>query len=521
MTRKLFLLISLIIFSYYTFQGINYPYVGPNATNFSVYSLIAHNYNKFGYLQTRLGSVISVSDKLPDKPSYFQHHPPLLSVTESFLFRIFGEGFWVGRLTVILFSLGTFLLVYLIANLLMGEKYGLISVLTASLIPASSIFGKLIGQEPLVLFFILLTTYLSLKFLKTGNRKYLVFSSIAVVLGTLSDWPMLYFSLSLLLLFKRYKKMKAGFFLAAISIATAVILVIYISWIMSGLWDLQFAVNHRTFTGLKDIALWPFYFAGAIIARLSIYYNPLVVIMSGIYLYTITKTIKKKRRDVDLLILIFFLFALLHILSYAQASFTHPYLIHYFLPFFVFSSSLIFLKLHEKKRYLLISLATVFSILYLITIQNYKIKQIEANLWKYDLTKKIAQNLTKYETVVVNADSAIDADMLWYPFLINILVSTNNNPSQLLKNNTHYIYSCLNSCWIENPELKFLLKNYQFKKIDSPETEVFLFNTKLPQKEKVNLKVTNKAAKVYKEKDTLFIRNLYRYIKDLLKVPQI
>src|SRR4030042_5213745 len=117
MTKKLLIiLLASLMFLFFLVKDINLPYVGPNATNFNVYSLIAHNFNKFGYVQTKLAPLISVTDKYPANPHYFFHHPTLLSFSESLLFKIFGENFWVGRLTVILYSFGSFIFIYLIAK---------------------------------------------------------------------------------------------------------------------------------------------------------------------------------------------------------------------------------------------------------------------------------------------------------------------------------------------------------------------------------------------------------------------
>lgn len=522
MFRKVFLfLIPFLIFSYYLVQGINLPYVGPNATNFSVYSLIAHNYNKFGYFETKLGNLISVSPKIPTNPTYFQHHPPLLSFIESILFRIFGESFWVGRLTVIIFSFGAYGLIYFIGKNLLNKKLGYILLLVTSIIPASTIFGKLIGQEPLVLFFVLLTLYSSLKFLKSGEKKYLIIGVISTILGTLSDWPMAIFSVCILPLFHKNKKLKKGLLLPLVSGIVVIILIIYFSWIMNGLGDLQFAVAHRSFTGLLELTFWPFYWLSAIALRAFIYFNPVVVLLSAIGIYKVYKNFKtKKLTNTHVVIFCLFLFGFLHLIFYTQASFTHPYLIHYLLPFIVFSSSLVILNLYEKKKYIILISISLFSLSYLFIIQNYKIKQTNSNIWKYETTAEVTKNLNKYEAIIINKDSALDGDMFWYPFEINVVVSANENPQKLVNKSRHYVYSCLNICWFENPELKFLFKNYSFKQIDTPQVQVFIFELN-KSSAGIEPKEVTKKQSVYMQKDLETIRSYYRLIKTKLNIPQI
>ncbi len=53
------------------------------------------------------------------------------------------------------------LLIYLIGYHLRGRQFGLVSLAAASLIAASYLFGRMIGQEPLVLCFALLTLRLN------------------------------------------------------------------------------------------------------------------------------------------------------------------------------------------------------------------------------------------------------------------------------------------------------------------------------------------------------------------------
>jgi len=113
-----FVICCLFITSFFLTRGIDLPYVGPYSFNYNTYSLIAHNYNHFGLLTVRFAPITSATKELPIYPNYYLHHPPLISLLEAILFKFFGEFFWVGRLTVIIFALGSLQLIYFIGLIL-------------------------------------------------------------------------------------------------------------------------------------------------------------------------------------------------------------------------------------------------------------------------------------------------------------------------------------------------------------------------------------------------------------------
>ncbi len=519
--------VSFLIFSIFIFNGINLPYVGPNATNFNVYSLIAHNFNKFGYLETKLAPVISVSNVLPEKPEYFFHHPTLLSFMESVLFRIFGESFWVGRFTVILFAIGSFILTFLIGSKLVSKKYGAIAVFVTAIIPASTIFGKMIGQEPLVLFFCLLALYSALMYLSSENNKFLILCLSSILLGVFSDWPMMYFIFFFIPLFANHKKTKTGICLVLFSLAISVIFLVYVYFMRSGFWDLRNAITLRSVSGLLSISLWPVRWIVTIFLRFIIYFNPILFLLSVVTLCKIyIRYIKKQLSDVDLVIAGLFLFGIFHVFLYSQASFTHPYLIYYLVPFIAYGSSLILLKFLLKKDYFYFGGLAFLSITYLLVIQVYKNEQVSSNLWRYELTRTVSQHLGLYEEVLLNPSSVIDSDLLWYPFLINRKIADENTSIENKDKHSHYIYSCLGRCNSQNLRLNTLKNKYSFIYIvDShAETYIFLLKQKKNQKtgeEQLPIREINLSKSFATQiEGSQLIRQIYRFTVKILKVPQ-
>lgn len=522
--KLLIILFSSLIFFYFIFQDINIPYVGPNATNFNVYSLIAHNFNKFGYIQTKLAPLISVSETYPKDPQYFFHHPTFLSFSESILFKLFGESFWVGRLSVILYSLGSFFLIYLISKKIFNERLALTCLLIGSLIPAATIWGKMIGHEPLVLFFVLLTLYLIILYFDTNKKRYFYFSILFNIFGILSDWPALIFSFTIFLLFLYKRKVKEGILLCAISILTTVALLVYIYFLRNGLWDLQNAVFLRSFSGLIHIPYWPLTWIAAWITRVFIYFNPLIVILSIAFLYTSYKLyISKKLSSNEIIILCLFIFPIFHQLLYAQAVYSHNYLLYYHLPFYVFSSSYILNKF-LKKGYLFLFLAIiVFSFIYLLIISDYKSKQIKSNLWRYEFAQKISEFIIPYETVVLNnRDRAVEPDLLWYPFLLNWIVSDTKSSDYYSKNYKYYVFTCNKLCPSNIKLLNDFKNKNKYVHIRTNQAEGYIIFLKereignIQNGTEVFLKTSNSELL-----ENTFAKQINNYIKNIIKIPQI
>ncbi len=493
MKQKLLIIIAFLFFSLFIFKDINLPFVGPNATNFTVYSLIAHNFNQFGYLETKLTPLISVSSTFPQNPSYFFHHPTFLSFSESLLFKIFGEQFWVGRLTVILYSLGSLFLIYKLAlKIFNKQKLAIISVFIYSLIPASSLFGKMIGQEALVLFFCLLTLNFSLDFLTTKRKIYLILSIVSLILGLLSDWPTIIFVFALFPIFKTYKNIKPWLYLVFTTLVVLIFSLIYIYVFNNGFSDLRFALLHRGFTGLLDLKLWPVVWITTLFTRILIYFNPLIILIS---LFQIFKTRFKKLSKQNSILLALLIFPIIHVFLYMQASYTHYYLIYYFIPFITFNFSLFIFKLIEDKKYLFILLIFLFSVIYLIGISIIKNNQNRANVYRYNLAQKVASFIPRYEKIGINSGDVIDTDLLWYPFLINWEVTKTTNLELYKDKYNFYIYTCVTDCKGYEKEIGKYRNNFSYIRVLGPNSEIYLFALNK------NRRLTNQTFVIQKSED--------------------
>lgn len=515
--RHLIFILPFFIFTLFLFDKVNYPFVGQNAYNYIIYSLIAHNYVQFGLLPTKLASIVSVSTTLPPNPEYFFHHPPLTSLIQAIFIKIFGDGFWQARIPVLLFALGTQVVIYQFLKKIGNGKMAFIAASIYLLVPAASFFGKMIGQETLVLFFIVACAYLCFLYLDSGKSKYLYFSIVSIIFATLSDWPAVLFSIVIQLLFLKHGKIKKGLLLPICSIATAVVLVIWIAWIRGGIWDLQNAIFLRSVLGLiNTTALWPIYWVASLVLRVFLYFNPVFVVFAFYSLFAGVSAYRKKRlTDLNAIIFIFFIFGFSYIALYTQAVFTHPYLIYYLLPFVVFGSIGIFEDLIKRNKGVIIGLF-IFSFIYLSLLYFVKEKQLESNVWRYEIASYLRGNFKPYETIIYNRYYVIDPDIWLYPLLINPRVQDNNNSEEFLKNYDHYVYSCNLSCngyeeWIES-----LKKRYKYLKYNSVQSEGYLFFLK----EKQNGKNSYRYIPTTNTKSD-WVVIIYRIIRDKLNIQQI
>lgn len=519
-TTPIFLFIlPSVLFLYFIFLGIQLPFVGPNAGNFSAYSLMAHNFNQFGYLQTKFAPIISVAQTLPEKPEYFFHHPTLLSFIESLLFRAFGEHFWAGRLTVILFSIGSFILLNRIAKLLGDKKYVLTTLGVSALIPAFTIWGKMIGQEPLVLCFGLLAVYAALQYLSSDKKIFIILCCLAIIFGILSDWPMAFFIFCFLPIFIKQRKIKTGIFLTIFSVGVTGALLLYVYVMRSGFWDLNNALAMRSVTGLFEIQNWLIKWIGSTFLRLMTYFNPIFFLFSFAGLFGIyTRYREKKLSDRDLVIAGFFFFAMIHLGIYAQGVFTHPYLLYYWVPFVTLASSVILVALLKKKMYLF-GFILLFSFSYLLLIQKFKHEQIMANVWRYDLIYAISQYTSPYEEVLLDNGLIINTDILWFPFSLNWRIDSGKDSWKLIEKSQHYVYSCEKICTAQHPRLKEFKQRYNYVHITHPETEAYVFFLK-QKKEPKPIPEVKLPVRYTQDKKTTYLLKIYRDLRDKLSLYQ-
>ncbi|MEW6743305.1 MAG: glycosyltransferase family 39 protein [Planctomycetota bacterium] len=169
------------------------PWLGQNGAR---YSIMARNFDRLGFLETRLAPVMSSGDPLGVPRQYYLHHPPLLPLTIGLAFRIAGIGEDVARAVAALFSLLNVLLVAALACRFWGPVAGGIAALLTAGLPFTGVYGVHVDvQGPQVLSFLLLTWLLLRTYRDRRKGVSLALAMVAFGLGMLSDWPAYYLGL--------------------------------------------------------------------------------------------------------------------------------------------------------------------------------------------------------------------------------------------------------------------------------------------------------------------------------------
>lgn len=507
----LFLIIS-VIFLLFLLYGSTLPYVGYNSWNLNAYSLIAHNYNQFGFLETRLAPIISVTRDISSSTSYYLNHPPLLSVFIALVFRVLGESFLTGRLVNIVATFLSGILLFAIGRHMRGQKYGLIVFTVAASLPAMTIFGKMIGQESLLMFFALFTIYSLLIYEKKRNNGYLLLSVVSTILGVLTDWAMVYFSIIFSLYFLHRKQKRGAVFLLVAGIGTSLCYLYYVNSIHGSITFLYEGFLNRSIGELLSRNNWVILWASTFLFRLLFYCNPVFLFFVLFYFLRRTKIARKS----ELLFIISLLgFGTVHIALYPEGSYGHPYWMYYLLPGLIFAGAFGIEYLFSKQSKLLIGLfILLFS--YSLLLQIWKTKEIEGNTFRYQLAALASPMFPTGSTIVLNRNGVIDADIFNYSFRNPTIIL---EPDQKIKDESLYtgiVYSCIPSCSEEDVQFAYLRSKYSQTRFEGRGVEMWVFqkrdNRKYEQK-KIHIGISDNS--------NSFFSRVYMRILGLLSAPQL
>ncbi len=454
--------------------GSTLPYVGYNAWNYNIYSLIAHNYIQFGFLPTLFSPIISVQETLPSAPLYYLNHPPLLSLGIALIFTLFGESFFSGRLISLIAALSSSVLLYLIARLIVDRVYASIVVVCLSVIPASIVFGKMIGQESLVLCFALLSVYSFLLYAKSKSLTWMMIFFLSGVLGTVTDWPMIYFALCMQPFFFYKKQKKLGLLFLAVTICSGFCYLVYASMLQG---DVNFLYNgflNRSVGNLIVQGDWVYLWFLTQSTRLFLYFNPFLVLFSVWYF------IKEIRRKSELSCLVFSLlsFGLLHVLLYPEGSYGHPYWLYYLLPSILFSSAYVVMK-YLRRKWIFFVAVLVLSYLYFFIVIDWKVNETKGNMFRYELARIASENIPDYASIAVNRNGIIDPDIFQFGFRHHTFILEDDQVDFAGKEIAAIVYSCRTACDKKNTLFRLLKNKFNGVVYKSKDFEMWVFEGKM------------------------------------------
>ncbi|HDO25097.1 MAG TPA: phospholipid carrier-dependent glycosyltransferase, partial [Nitrospirae bacterium] len=174
-----FLLIFFLLFGFYLrAYHIDYPSVGYHNMKENNYLSITTNYYKKGLSIHREVFFYGSED-----PPYHEEYPqlPIIPYVGYFLWNVFGVSFWIMRLQIILFSLGTVVLAFFLTKRLTQEPN--LSLLTAgvmTILPINVFYGRNIQPESPALFFMMLFFLLFLRWKESPSFRKSFFAGLTL-----------------------------------------------------------------------------------------------------------------------------------------------------------------------------------------------------------------------------------------------------------------------------------------------------------------------------------------------------
>jgi len=414
------LIIILILALFLRIHRINHTFVkNHDGWNGSFYSLIAENYLSIGFFKLRFAPHLWIS---ADKLQYYLHHPPLVGLLTSIMFKIFGKAEWSARIPFLFSSLVNIVLIYMLAKKMFNKNIGFLAAFLFSLVPMASFYDLMVDpQGSLILTFILLMSYSYYLFLK-GEKKYFKWLIISFAVSVIIDWGSYLFLIILSLHYFLYKRRfsKEFFLLFSLPLIFLSIFVVYslmITGSIEGAGLFQTLI-YSFFTKepempenflVKTYYYYPFSIEGYIKRILEYWlllYTPPLLILSLLWLFSLsTNFFRKKNINLeDQMIILFFIFGLSYIIILKNAAYYHDYNSYYLLPFFTISSSIVLFKLvmmtNNKK------LKTIIIVLFLIFTSIFSIKTLlqysffEEGEEFYKIGKFLRENTNHNEKII-------------------------------------------------------------------------------------------------------------------------
>ena len=345
---------------------ITLPYMKPYEG--ALQEVIARNHLIYGFAQTNFVSVVSVVN---GQNIYHLSHPPLFQIFIATSYSVFGLHEWSARLVPILFSLGSIVLIYLIARMLWDKETALLSSIFAAFMPISAYFGRIVNFESAALFFALLIIIGYIHWIETNEKKYFFLMLIGVVFGGLTDWPLyliLPFLLGHSLLTKKNTKSMVLIFSIGCSIAILYfVLKSYLIGYEAGVND-WFFVRVWTLRCNPSMFLLNYEFYMTVFQRLLDWFTvmPLVLFLYGMYrslrVIMRKKSLKDniKNSEKHLIPLIILMFGLSWILLFPRSTYVHDRQIFYLIPgVSIYAAIGLSQFLHKKSNNRLINVGAV------------------------------------------------------------------------------------------------------------------------------------------------------------------
>ena len=173
------LVLFVLVGVYLRMYHIDFPSIGYHNLKENEYLDEAYFFKTDGNFLHKQAFVFSGLDEGNGYHEEYAEVPYVAYLTAGLWF-IFGENLWMPRLFMILFMVGSIILLYFIVKRLTSNEYlSLLSSFLMTIMPLGIYFGRNIQPESPGVFFMLLTILFFVKWLDTKDRKQLMYSGFA------------------------------------------------------------------------------------------------------------------------------------------------------------------------------------------------------------------------------------------------------------------------------------------------------------------------------------------------------
>lgn len=121
-------------------------------------------------------------------PKLSLYYPPLLHITTSFFFRFLEVSFFTGRLVVLLFSIGTLLVMYKTIGKFFNKKLALVATVLFSIMPMIYYNSITMMTDIPYMFFFMAAMFFYLTALQSKRKLHFILASVFTALGFLTKW---------------------------------------------------------------------------------------------------------------------------------------------------------------------------------------------------------------------------------------------------------------------------------------------------------------------------------------------
>lgn len=413
---KLLIIVILLLALKLLSIDINKPFWGHHDWNSVVYSNIARNYLRYGYIKTKLGQVRNTDYVKQAQFDYLSHYPPLLPILISFSFYMLGTSEASARFVIIIFSLAMIYFIYQIGREIYSRLLGIFAASSAMFFPIFLYFGKLPVHDTIVPPVSVFSFWLYIKFIKENKAIYYYLLIISLVVGGFINWSAFYLAVALAshqFIYKNTKIIKYKIY-ALLPISVALFLIHF---------------SHLKFLGLKSSNAFsnflervnPYLTANTYgfsllkyivqeLRFLKIYYTLPVFLGAIFFVFLFIYYFKKNKLDLaKSFIIVLFAYGIIQILVFQQLSFIHDYMIYYMLPFMVLSFAyFVFFIFNGLKRKPIFPLLLIVLLAFILFSQiKYTQTLLATNVNKrgYDVAKVINANTASGQISFVTSNS--------------------------------------------------------------------------------------------------------------------